>query len=428
MLPIDENTFEYRYSLNNGIIYDNFQINIRGKNSGVEIFSAGTGQFQQVYDFSDFLKLPIYYIGTQRYVVNIPLILKSEFNDDPNYFLDQIKSFVNMYNFKENRMIGDDVQFRFLNSHYVKTSHLENSTEQGNDIIGGINWLSPAISVEAVVPIAPENKDRYIIGNSTIPILSTENTGTEYLITAAGNYTTKLATENKIRIKNATTSGVSGIYTVLSATYTSPNTVISVVEELQTSTGEGTLYYATDPTWRMGGPDNIAQYDFDSSTWVYTTTLPGNGIKTISDNFSYIYSKDFEFIPYKFKFPLLMNIGIRANKENVVENKIDLISEKDTILTQIADKLQTEFTGTDIEYYNGKIIDFIISNRSWIKDVTVTVTDSSTPKNELPNGIETKDDTDLLDLIKSNKLEVVKYTSAFYWWDINNINVSITVI
>lgn len=54
----------------------------------------------------------------------------------------------------------------------------------------------------------------------------------------------------------------------------------------------------------------------------------------------------------------------------------------------------------------------------------ITTTDSSEPKPfEFRNGIEALPESVIRDNISSSKLEILKYTSAFYYWNVDNIKI-----
>lgn len=122
------------------------------------------------------------------------------------------------------------------------------------------------------------------------------------------------------------------------------------------------------------------------------------------------------------KFPLKIEVEVTVDMSYVKTNYIDLVVEKDNILLELASYLQQEKSGTDIKYYNSQIIDLIHTNRKWVKSVKVKVTDSF--GTELKDGIEHKSEEDILATL-TDKLNAVRYTPVYVYWDLNNIEVKI---
>jgi hypothetical protein len=117
--------------------------------------------------------------------------------------------------------------------------------------------------------------------------------------------------------------------------------------------------------------------------------------------------------------PLNINIKIRYNTSDV-----DFSTHQSDIELLVADYLQTNATGINIKYYNSQLIDLIHSYNSSIISVTIDVYDSyGIPVN---NGIETKTEDELLPTV-TDKLQIVKYTSIYWWWNINNIVIELVV-
>ena len=153
----------------------------------------------------------------------------------------------------------------------------------------------------------------------------------------------------------------------------------------------------------------INDFVLDSDTNIYYTW---NGVSWIN-------------IP-SIKFPLKISVKAKADKSYVQKNSIDITTERENLVLALAEYLQKGFSGASIIFYNSLIVEFVHSNRSYIKSVKVYVTDSSTVSNEMDNGFEVNTDTDILKNLK-NKLDIVKYTPASIWWDVDNISVELTV-
>lgn len=133
-------SFKYEYTDNEGlIIEEGFHINL--KLSKYEIITLydqfgtvkstycdwvdktqyNSKSVTQVYNIKDQLTLVKYLnhsvTPAVKNVMNIPIMEESVFNLDQQYYLDRLKDFIVDLRFKENRMISDEVQFRFLNTY-----------------------------------------------------------------------------------------------------------------------------------------------------------------------------------------------------------------------------------------------------------------------------------------------------------------------
>ena len=62
--------------------------------------------------------------------------------------------------------------------------------------------------------------------------------------------------------------------------------------------------------------------------------------------------------------------------------------------------------------------------RPWIKSVIVINTDSSEEPFELINGLEALPENEIRDNISTSKMDILKYTSSYYYWDVDNIIVN----
>jgi hypothetical protein len=97
-------------------------------------FTATTGEFYQLNDISDQLKLMRYTSGSSSYLINVPVVVSSIFNSDPDYYLDKIVNFITSASFSQNRMVTDNVQCRFLNSYFIESPFIESIFLQGGQI------------------------------------------------------------------------------------------------------------------------------------------------------------------------------------------------------------------------------------------------------------------------------------------------------
>lgn len=131
---------------------------------------------------------------------------------------------------------------------------------------------------------------------------------------------------------------------------------------------------------------------------------------------------DFDLI-----LPFKIQIDITGSKEITIENNINITSTKAQIEFDLAEFLLNKYTGTQISFYKTQIIDFIHNFGSFIKSVDVTVTDSSSPVNEIVNGnFETYEQDKIFDNL--TKLEVATYCPIYFWWDLNNITINVNLV
>ena len=127
-------------------------------------------------------------------------------------------------------------------------------------------------------------------------------------------------------------------------------------------------------------------------------------------------------------FPLKLDVDIWVDDNYVLLNKVNLLEEKESIILELAQRLQNNYTGTNICFYNSKIID-VFHNRPYVKRVEIILKDSNDII--LENGIEMLS----LDEISSNfltetselslsdlKLLMINYIPPYYWWNLDYLN------
>jgi hypothetical protein len=131
---------------------------------------------------------------------------------------------------------------------------------------------------------------------------------------------------------------------------------------------------------------------------------------------------DFELV-----LPLKIQIDIHGSKSSVINNQVSVSSVKSQLELELAQFLVSNYTGTQISFYKTKIIDFVHNYGSWIKSVSVTITDSSTIPNEISGGnIETYNQSDILDQLSVFQRAV--YCPVYFYWDINNITINVSLV
>jgi hypothetical protein len=128
---------------------------------------------------------------------------------------------------------------------------------------------------------------------------------------------------------------------------------------------------------------------------------------------------------FDIKFPLNLSVDVIVDSEIVVNEKINLAEKKDNFLLMIADWLQKTHTGTKICFYNSQVADLIHTDQVWIKSVETVLTDAN--GTIIPNGIETIPDLEGLENIRDNKLAIIKYSSWFWYWNVDEISMKMVI-
>jgi len=263
---IDQNTWLYEYSDSNySIIWNNISLELTVSINNMRLMTGQTSIFNQIHNTTDQLKLFTYenFTDGKSYITNVPIIDKELYYSDELYYSNKIYEFLFINDFQENRMITDEIQFRFINT-FVLPSYFINKA-------------------------------------------------------------------------------------------------------------------------------SVQKYNFELC------------------------------------LPLKLEVSAYIDQVYLENNQIDLTQEKNNLLDLLASELQNKYTGSTIKYYNSKIDEFIHTNRPYIKNVNITVTDSN--KTIIQNGIEINDDKKVLDNITTDlsihpsdrKLKILEYVPPFFYWDINNI-------
>ena len=121
------------------------------------------------------------------------------------------------------------------------------------------------------------------------------------------------------------------------------------------------------------------------------------------------------------KFPLHLSIKIIAYKDYIYEHNVDVMTEKNTLIETLAQKLFSSYTGTSPAIYQTQIIE-IIHDLKWIKSCEVIITDDS--GTQIPNNnIEILPQSQIIN--KLTKLQAVTYCPFYVWWNLDDISVTI---
>lgn len=128
---------------------------------------------------------------------------------------------------------------------------------------------------------------------------------------------------------------------------------------------------------------------------------------------------------FTLKFPLKLQITVLVDKNIFESNNLSTLEEKDNIRLEVATYLQQNQTGSDISLYSSQIEDIVHNGRSYVKSVSVKVSDSDSSGNHiLDQGIESNSSSDVINGFANTpgrKLEIVRYTPNYFWWNIDNV-------
>lgn len=131
-------------------------------------FTCRTDKFYQMVDVSDQIRLMRYNVGDDSYIINVPVMDRTLFNSDSDYYLDKVKNFITYASFSENRMVTDNVQCRFLNSYILESPFIESIFLQSGQIFSNSDYifLDPVIDTRNNPPSIPINGSRYLVDSS----------------------------------------------------------------------------------------------------------------------------------------------------------------------------------------------------------------------------------------------------------------------
>jgi hypothetical protein len=125
---------------------------------------------------------------------------------------------------------------------------------------------------------------------------------------------------------------------------------------------------------------------------------------------------------FDINLPLKLSITLKIDKKQITINKINLNDETNFILQDVSNFL-LQNCSSNILLYGSRIVDIILNNErtQYIKDVDVLITDSS--GNVLNQGLESKSLDQFLYDFSGTKLDIVKFTPVYWWFDINNLQI-----
>lgn len=118
MSLLDNNTCIYTVS---GLITKSIRIAVEEPGK----FLAETDGFTHVMDISDVLSIFIFDDGSTDHICSIPVMDISVYESDPNYYMQKIYNLLIGNDIPGNRMLGDTVQYRFLETNFVSKYYTE---------------------------------------------------------------------------------------------------------------------------------------------------------------------------------------------------------------------------------------------------------------------------------------------------------------
>lgn len=128
----DDHTYRYEYidSTTNSLIFDQFSIKLYIYQDNKLLLEGNSNVINQVYDITDNLKLIKYTnILKDNIIVNIPVMDINVYNIDQEYYLEKVRTFLLTNDIENNRLVNDEVQFRFMNSSYIENIYLKSMLE-----------------------------------------------------------------------------------------------------------------------------------------------------------------------------------------------------------------------------------------------------------------------------------------------------------
>jgi hypothetical protein len=180
---------------------------------------------------------------------------------------------------------------------------------------------------------------------------------------------------------------------------------------------------------------NNRLYNIINQSQISINRFPTDEIQYRFSNTYYIsniYLRNITVQEYNFDLilPLNLNISITYDNNYLSNNSLNLTVEKDNLYLEIANKLQNEYTGNIIKFYNSHIVDFV-HNKPFVKTLTVEVVDSN--DTTISSGIEIYDNDTILKNLQEDtydtdeynaKLNIINYNPHYFWWDVDNINIT----
>jgi len=126
-----------------------------------------------------------------------------------------------------------------------------------------------------------------------------------------------------------------------------------------------------------------------------------------------------EDIPDNFiNLPLKLKLYLQLDKNKIATDGVSIDNFINQLKLDLAKFLTDNYTSSQIEYYVSKVEDFV-HNYNYVKFVKVLS----------PNyNIVVNDYRDYLKTIATDKLEVASFDPVYFWWDVNNIDITYILV
>ena len=382
-----DNYFYYEYD---GIVSDplEVQVDFYEASDTTHKFYAKAKDVQYVFDTTDILKL----VKFNNKVINIPVIEKSEFDSDPDFYIDKLRDFMIGNSFKENRMVSDELKYIFLNSYVVESPYIENQIEDGEKVFTGLSIKDVITSP----PLNPSVGDVYYIARNPEGIFR--------------GHTNELAYYN----------GSSWEFYNQQLSFF--DDVLDELQDPPATPDDGDRYLilpSATGDW-LGHDNEIAQYNATSSSWIFSNPFYNSAVHITNKNIIKYYDIDNSWKTIKLTLPLKLKLRITIDNNIVTKDKINILTEKDNILLDLMELLQKVYSSCSLKLYTDELVEYIMRGKAYMKSVGVYIFDND--NRLIFNNIVMKEDiNDILSGL--SKDQVVNYSPAYFHWDVDNIDI-----
>jgi len=100
----------------------------------LQLFDIKFNNVGLVQNIADFLHLKKYHLNSSTvYLIDVPLVDKTEFLNDENFYLLKLGSQISSISLSETRLLSDDLQLKLINSYYIPRYFSKKVTVQQYD-------------------------------------------------------------------------------------------------------------------------------------------------------------------------------------------------------------------------------------------------------------------------------------------------------
>jgi hypothetical protein len=411
-----------------------FKISLNIPTSSLDSIFYIFNDIQNVFNQIQSLRLKFYTRSTIQYLMNVPLVYSDEYNRNKLYYTDTIKAMFDNMNLKENRMISDEVQFRFLNTYSLNRKFTPTLLKQGqiftsSNLITDQNINNWSKTAEVAQELSLLNSYAYVI---------TDN-----------NTTSTLSVDNSISVLNNNDTYTTSVYIEKTTGGTSPTLgfnckflggiePIELTPRFNSDVGVGNMGATENLTgwWRWQFP--ITNNNTGNTTLAFKF-LPATGFHNSGDNVAatgsatissmqlelgevatpFINSYDIDIV-----LPFKVSINVSFSKQEVIIQKLRIEEIINNLRFAVSKHIMETTTGLNLNFYRSKIAD-ICHNFQGVKSVLIKLTDAN--NKPIPqSSIETVDKESFIDT--TDKVTYLHYTPIFWWFDVNNIVITTTML